>query len=279
MKKLAVILLVLSLVLLAGCACKHEWKEATCEAPKTCDLCGETEGEPLGHTWEDATCTKARTCKTCSETQGEPLPHTFSDATCEVPKTCTVCAATDGKALGHTWEEATYTTPKTCTVCAATEGDVLRRTDLGISVDDMVAASAPMLGNIACHWELLQYYENEHVFRYVLRKDGEERYYPYFADFYLRSKDDTNVYQLMIQTVSNDPNIIRRVWTFGCDFLLQVKEDFDTDSFLSSQPVTIQGMSYYYMEDQGLAIEMQVAVSDEYCAFCIYPVEDSNIPS
>ena len=27
--------------------CSHSWQDATTEAPKTCTLCGETEGEPL----------------------------------------------------------------------------------------------------------------------------------------------------------------------------------------------------------------------------------------
>ena len=38
----------LSLIfLLSGCACEHEWTEATYTEPKTCTKCGETEGEPL----------------------------------------------------------------------------------------------------------------------------------------------------------------------------------------------------------------------------------------
>lgn len=34
----------------------HEWLEATCENPKTCSLCNETEGAPLGHTVEMGVC-------------------------------------------------------------------------------------------------------------------------------------------------------------------------------------------------------------------------------
>lgn len=45
------ILLLLScgvlIILLAGCACEHEWTEATYTESKTCTKCGETEGEPL----------------------------------------------------------------------------------------------------------------------------------------------------------------------------------------------------------------------------------------
>jgi len=36
--------------------CEHEWIDATCTAPKTCSLCGETEGEALGHTYVDGIC-------------------------------------------------------------------------------------------------------------------------------------------------------------------------------------------------------------------------------
>ena len=111
------------ILLLAGCGCKHEWYTATCSAPKTCSLCGETEGEALPHTWVDATCTTPKTCSVCKTTEGDPLPHTWQDATCTDAKVCTVCDTTEGDALGHTWVDATCTTPKTCSVCQITEGE------------------------------------------------------------------------------------------------------------------------------------------------------------
>ena len=113
------------ILLLAGCGCKHEWYAATCTSPKTCSLCGETEGETLPHTWQEATCTKAKTCAVCQATEGETLPHTWQDATCITPKTCAVCQATEGETLPHTWQDASCTTPKTCTVCNTTEGQPL----------------------------------------------------------------------------------------------------------------------------------------------------------
>lgn len=108
MKKLIAMLLALVLVLaMAGCekdeGCDHEWAAATCETPKTCELCDETKGEALGHSWVDATC--------------------------DAPKTCETCKATEGEALGHNWEEATTETPKTCTTCQATEGEKLQAGD------------------------------------------------------------------------------------------------------------------------------------------------------
>ena len=41
------VILVLGTILvgLSGCGHTHEWEEASCEAPKTCKSCGETEGD------------------------------------------------------------------------------------------------------------------------------------------------------------------------------------------------------------------------------------------
>ena len=58
-------------LILSGCGCDHEWYAATCKAPKTCSLCGETQGEALPHTWQDATCTTAKICTVCDTTEGE----------------------------------------------------------------------------------------------------------------------------------------------------------------------------------------------------------------
>ena len=105
--------------------CQHEWAEATCTAPQTCTICGETEGEALGHKFADATCTTAKTCSVCNATEGEALGHKFADATCTAAKTCSVCNATEGEALGHKFADATCTAAKTCSVCNATEGEAL----------------------------------------------------------------------------------------------------------------------------------------------------------
>ena len=57
----------------------HAWIEAACEAAKTCEICGETEGEPLGHTWIDATYEAPKTCETCGATEGEALVSYFAE--------------------------------------------------------------------------------------------------------------------------------------------------------------------------------------------------------
>lgn len=124
----------------------HSWKDATCTKPKTCNVCGETEGEALGHTWEDATCTTPKTCSVCGATEGEALGHTEVSIP-PVPPTCTEAGLTEGKkcsvcgeitfapipfpTTGHTWSAWEETIApscitegeekRTCSVCGATE--------------------------------------------------------------------------------------------------------------------------------------------------------------
>ena len=110
-------------IVLSGCGCKHEWEEATCDKPRTCKLCGETEGEPLEHSWTEASCEEPRKCTRCGKTDGEALGHKWEDATCTEPKKCSVCGKTEGEALGHDFAPATLDAPKTCRVCGETEGE------------------------------------------------------------------------------------------------------------------------------------------------------------
>ena len=134
MKKVSLLILVSLILLLAFASCqylpdpiknlghKHEWSEATCDAPAKC-ACGATEGEALGHDWSEATCSAPKTCKTCQATEGTAAAHDWAPATCTAPKTCKVCKATEGTVAAHNWADPTCTAPKTCTVCKATEGE------------------------------------------------------------------------------------------------------------------------------------------------------------
>lgn len=128
MKKISSILtaFILTALLLTGCQCKHEWVDATCETPKTCTKCSETEGEALGHKWVAATCEEARHCSICGTTDGEPLGHDWAEATCYLRRFCPKCGRTEGEPLGHTpsdWiEEPDYVTAtvalhKRCLTC------------------------------------------------------------------------------------------------------------------------------------------------------------------
>ena len=95
----------------------HTFKNATCTSPKTCSVCGATEGKALGHTWTDATCTSPKTCSVCRATEGEALGHTWVDATCTSPKTCSVCGGTEGEPAPHNYADGV------CTNCGAYEVD------------------------------------------------------------------------------------------------------------------------------------------------------------
>lgn len=155
MKKILCLILTLVLVLcLAACGCNHEWKDADCENPKTCGLCGETEGEALGHDWKDTDCDNPKTCAVCGKTEGEALGHEWKDADCENPKTCSVCGATDGEALGHDWKDATTEDPMTCAVCGATEGERIT-TDERFHTADCEAVFGAWQGTLTLNGDML----------------------------------------------------------------------------------------------------------------------------
>ena len=54
--------------------CNHSWRDATCFQPRTCDICGATEGGLSDHTWKDATYSEPKTCIVCGTTEGSKLP-------------------------------------------------------------------------------------------------------------------------------------------------------------------------------------------------------------
>ena len=85
---------ILTLCILSGCACQHEWADADCVNPQICTKCNETAGEALGHDWAAATCTAPETCSRCGETQGAALDHAFDSWSIngeEMTHTCENC--------------------------------------------------------------------------------------------------------------------------------------------------------------------------------------------
>lgn len=124
LKKMRLLMIaVLCIFVLAGCKCKHQWVEATCDTPKICTKCKETEGTSLGHDWEEATCYTSQTCKTCGMISGLALEHDWQEATCTAAKTCAACGKTEGEPLEHDWQEANFQQPQTCSVCGTVEGE------------------------------------------------------------------------------------------------------------------------------------------------------------
>lgn len=123
-----ILAIVLTLLSLSGCSCKHAWVEASCSTPQTCSNCGATVGAPSAHLWEAATCYAPKTCKLCGHTVGDKLEHQWQSATCDSPETCALCNLTQGKNLEHTWQDATCETQKQCTLCGKTDGSALGHT-------------------------------------------------------------------------------------------------------------------------------------------------------
>ena len=129
--------------------CYHMWNEATCTKPRTCSICGKTEGENLGHTWSAATCTKPQTCTACKETKGKALGHepdswsTIKEATCteagEKEAICKRC----GKSL-------TEEIPKT----EHTPGEWKVATDYKINRDGTVTPGTQATQCTVCNKEL-----------------------------------------------------------------------------------------------------------------------------
>lgn len=80
---LAIILIIIGLFA-THIICFHDWEDATCTTPKTCSICGETEGSSLGHNvteWEtdtEPTCSEVGqehgTCTRCGQLVIESIP-------------------------------------------------------------------------------------------------------------------------------------------------------------------------------------------------------------
>lgn len=64
----------------------HAFSSPTCTEPSKCE-CGATNGSPLGHTWKEASCMAPKTCTVCGITEGDKLPHNISDSASK----CTMC--------------------------------------------------------------------------------------------------------------------------------------------------------------------------------------------
>ena len=89
----------------------HDWADATCTAPKTCNTCGATEGDPLGHSegteWKyDSenhwhTCTVAGCGVVIDSSKAAHTPDRAA-ATETDPVKCSVCGYVITPASGHT---------------------------------------------------------------------------------------------------------------------------------------------------------------------------------
>lgn len=91
----------------------HDYNDATCAAPKTCQRegCDKTLGKPKDHSWLEPTCTDPYVCENCGATDGDPLGHKYANA---CATTCTRCND-ERPQPDHTDENKDYL----CDVCSA----------------------------------------------------------------------------------------------------------------------------------------------------------------
>lgn len=84
-----------------------------------CSECSQYKDEPinpLGHDWKEATCTAPKTCKRCQATEGEPIEHSFDDYISDENghwKQCSECGTDETCPLGD--YEFTFALPEGCT--------------------------------------------------------------------------------------------------------------------------------------------------------------------
>ena len=82
-RAVCVVCLLALMMLLTGCGCEHEWQRSTCQTPRTCIHCGETEGKVRGHEWGNTACHEPEGCIVCGTTEGMELTHTWQ-ADCRI---------------------------------------------------------------------------------------------------------------------------------------------------------------------------------------------------
>ena len=95
----------------------HDYTAADCDTPKTCKVCGATEGKALGHSWSDGSCENAISCSVCGEIAGKPFGHRWSDpdpTLCSSKRSCFICGATEGEDKAHSYDNDCDTSCNAC---------------------------------------------------------------------------------------------------------------------------------------------------------------------
>ena len=206
----------------------HNWKNASCESPERCAICGKTRGEALGHIYDNGVITteptcisegiRTFTCSRCNAKSEEPISmvnHQYEDvtiksATCQeegiAEITCKICGFVEGtKTLsktGHSYESKTTKEPtftetgtkiETCKIC----GNV-RTNDIPVKPADIAVT--------------------------VLNKVNHEANYSAFIyndyvtfDISVENKTDTNIRGISGYFIINDL-FGNTIISIGCDF-------------------------------------------------------------
>ena len=143
------VLLVVAVLFGTHVLCIHDWQDATCDAPRTCSICGRTEGEKLEHDWQDATCEDPETCALCGKTRGKANGHNWEEATCTSAERCTRCGKQRGGALGHDLPEFETTKEATCTEAGERRATCRR-------CGEVVTESIPKVDHKPGDWEVTE---------------------------------------------------------------------------------------------------------------------------
>ena len=109
--------------------CEHSWKNADCISPKTCTLCGVTEGEALEHEWSFDDCTKGTICKNCDELATAPKDHTYEEG---------VCTSCGYKIYDYDSESKTLVIYSTVSAETERQNDFTIKLDYDTQIDEVV---------------------------------------------------------------------------------------------------------------------------------------------
>ena len=99
--------------LFSGCSHNHIWEDATCEHPRTCNMCGETQGDALAHHWIGE-CGQKEYCADCGKISNVAIEHDYTIADCTQNKHCKKCGRIDAPALGHDLIDVTILQEANC---------------------------------------------------------------------------------------------------------------------------------------------------------------------
>ena len=113
---------------------EHQWNDATCTEPKTCSVCGVTEGKANGHSYDNACDTDCNVCGATRKTN-----HSYDNA-CD--DTCNSCGS--HRVITHSFNK-----DGKCTVCGV--GDENENSNAGavVAVTTVAAGSATAIGGVA----------------------------------------------------------------------------------------------------------------------------------
>ena len=98
---------------------EHDWKNADCINPKTCNICQTQEGEALGHDWTTPDvdqCEVQSTCSRCGVTEGENKEHVY-DNDCDI--SCNICDYIRTTEHSPNEDDGDCTTEIICSICGA----------------------------------------------------------------------------------------------------------------------------------------------------------------